>query len=153
MANAEIVTRIHMMRVSDLLGSAAIELIHRAARHDQSKLTPQELVPLQALQDHTDKHGQAPYGTPEYERNRQMLAPMLEQHYANNGHHPEHYINGIAGMDLFDVIEMFFDWKAASERGGESAMNLSHSSKAYDIPPMLDAILRNTAGRLGYSVK
>lgn len=151
--SAEITTRTHMQRVSALLREAAIELIKRAARHDLSKLTPQELGPLQALQDHTAVHGVAPYGTPEYETNRQLLAPMLAHHYANNSHHPEHYGNGVAGMDLFDLIEMFLDWKAASERGGESAMNLSHSVKAYDIPPMLGSILRNTAARMGYNVK
>ena len=151
--SAEIITRAHMQRVAALLGEAAIELIKRGARHDLSKLTPQELGPLQSLQDHIAVHGQAAYGTPEYEAHRQLLAPMTAHHYANNTHHPEHYPEGVAGMDLFDLIEMFFDWKAASERGGESAMNLSHSVKAYAIPPMLESILRNTAARMGYNVK
>ena len=40
----------------------------------------------------------------------------IEHHYAVNSHHPEHYEAGIAGMSLFDLIEMLVDWKAASER-------------------------------------
>ncbi len=75
---------------------------------------------------------------------------MLAHHYANNSHHPEHYPDGVAGMDLFDLVEMFFDWKAASERGQEPAMNLTVACERYKIDPMLAAILRNTADRLGY---
>lgn len=151
MANAEIITRKHMQRVSALLGEAAIEMIKRSAAHDLSKLDPAELGPLQAMQDHIEVHGQAPYGTPEYDRQRQVLGPMLAHHYAANTHHPEHYPEGVAGMDLFDLIEMFFDWKAASERGGESAMNLTAAVGNHGIPPMLEAILRNTAARWGYA--
>ena len=153
MGTAEITTRAHMQRVSALLGEAAVAFIQRAAAHDLSKLTPEELGPLQAMQDYTAVHGQAPYGTPEYEAQRQTLGPMLAHHYAANSHHPEHYPDGVAGMDLFDLLEMFLDWKAASERGGESAMNLSHSVATYKIPPMLESILRNTAARAGYAVK
>ena len=36
------------------------------------------------------------------------------------------------GMDLFDIVEMFFDWKAASERGEEPAMNLSVAFERFE---------------------
>ena len=36
------------------------------------------------------------------------------------------------GMDLFDIVEMFFDWKAASERGEELAMNLSVAFERFE---------------------
>ena len=36
------------------------------------------------------------------------------------------------GMDLFDIVEMFFDWKAASERGEELAMNLSVAFECFE---------------------
>lgn len=150
---AELVTRTHMQRVSALLMGAASELLDRAAKHDLSKLEAVELEPLQRMQDHIAEHGQAPYGTPAYAAQTAMLADMLAHHYANNSHHPEHYPDGVAGMDLFDLVEMFFDWKAASERGGESAINLSASVQKHAIPPMLESILRNTAARLGYATK
>lgn len=150
---AEIITRRHMQRVSALLNGAATVILARASLHDRSKLEAVEMEPLQRLQDHVAVHGQAPFGTPDYAAQAAILGDMLAHHYANNSHHPEHYPDGVAGMDLFDLIEMFFDWKAASERGGEPAMNLSFTTEKYQISPMLEAILRNTATRLGYTTK
>jgi hypothetical protein len=147
---AEVITRKHMQRVSALLGEAAIELIRRAAAHDLSKLETVEMEPLQRMQDLIEKDGQAPFGSDEYKRRTAMLGDMLMHHYANNSHHPEHYENGVDGMDLFDLIEMFFDWKAASERGEESAMNLAAACERFDVSPQLQSILANTADRLGY---
>jgi hypothetical protein len=148
---AELVTRKHMQRVAALMGEAACVLIRRAAAHDQSKLSDVELVPLQRMQDLIDAEGQAPYGSDEYKRRTALLGPMLEHHYRNNSHHPEHYANGVDGMDLFDIVEMFFDWKAASERGEESQMNIGTACKRFGISPQLEAIFRNTADRLGYA--
>jgi hypothetical protein len=147
---AELVTRKHMQRVSALLGEAACEIIRRAAAHDLSKLTPVELEPLQKMQDLIDSEGQAPFGSEEYQRRTRMLAPMLANHYQKNSHHPEHYPDGVDDMDLFDLIEMFFDWKAASERGEESSMNISVAAVRFKLSPQLESIFRNTAFRLGY---
>lgn len=147
---AEVITRKHMQRVSELLGEAAIELIRRAAAHDTSKLEAIELEPLQRMQDLIETEGQAPFGSDEYKRRTAMLGDMLAHHYANNSHHPEHYENGVDGMDLFDLVEMFFDWKAASERGEESAMNLAAACERFCVSPQLHSILANTAARLGY---
>lgn len=149
-SRAEIVTRKHIQRVSELLGEAACELIKRAAHHDKSKLMEAELVPLQRMQDVIDRDGPSPYGSDEYKRRTKMLGPMLTHHYANNSHHPEFYPNGVDGMSLFDVIEMFFDWKAASERGEESSMNIGAACARFKIAPQLESVFRNTATMLGY---
>jgi len=148
---AEIVTRKHMQRVAVLMSEAAIEMIRRGARHDLSKLDPIELEPLQRMQDIIDAEGQAPYGSDEYKRRTKMLGPMLDNHYANNSHHPEHYADGVDGMNLFDVLEMFFDWKAASERGEESTMNIGKACERFKVSPQLEAIFRNTATSLSYA--
>ena len=148
--SAELATRKHMQRVSELLGEFAILLIQRAAVHDLSKLTPMEICPLSDMQRLIDAEGQAPYGSDEYKRRTALLGPMLENHYADNSHHPEHYGNGVNGMDLLDLVEMFLDWKAASERGEESAMNLSHSVVRFKIEPQLGDIFVNTAKTLGF---
>lgn len=160
MANESVpVTLRHIARVRELLGMFAIEMIRRGDVHDASKFDPIEQGPLDEMQRLIDAEGQAPYGTPEYKRRTALLGPMLEHHYANNSHHPEAYPpghpdgEGMAGMDLFDLIEMWCDWKAASERGGESAMNLSYSIEKYQIDPMLESIMRNTAKRLGWEVR
>lgn len=153
MPTAKEVTYAHIARVSELLGMFAIEMIERGNVHDKSKFDPEELVPLEKMQALVEREGQAPFGTEEYERRKAMLAPMLEHHYANNTHHPEHHQRGVNGMDLFDLVEMFFDWKAASERGEEDAMNLSYSVKKYELSSQLEDIFTNTAHRLGYPIK
>lgn len=153
MSDSRLVTTKHIMRVSELLSDAAAELRRRGAAHDLSKFSPIEKGPLDEMQRLIDEEGQALYGSAEYKRRTALLGPMLAHHYAHNSHHPEHYPNGIAGMDLFDLIEMFFDWKAASERGGESVMGIAHSVQRFAIEPQLESILRNTADRLGYKTE
>lgn len=153
MPTANEVTKKHIDRVSALLFRAAQELVERGQRHDASKFLPVEAEPLQAMQDIIDREGPAPYGSEEYKRRTKLLGPMLEHHYKNNSHHPEHYENGVDGMDLFDVMEMFFDWKAASERGEESEMNITHAAGRYSLSPQLAQIFRNTADRLGFNHK
>jgi hypothetical protein len=151
--NALTVTLEHIRRVNALMGGAAREIIRRGVVHDASKLQPEELAPLQALFEHQQDHGQAAYGTDAYEEQKAMLDPMLEHHYANNSHHPEHYADGVNGMDLFDVMEMFFDWKAASERGGEDTMNLTAAAARYNVSPQLLQIMQNTAQTQGFAHK
>lgn len=147
------VTKAHIARVQELMGEAAAEIVRRGVDHDQSKFTEEEAGPLRKLQEIIDREGNVPYGTEEYKKRTALLGPMLRHHYANNSHHPEHYENGVLGMDLFDLMEMFFDWKAASERGGETTMNLSYSMDKYSFPHMLRMIFRNTAERRGYDWK
>lgn len=149
--SAEIVTRTHMQRVSELLGEAAIEMIKRSAIHDRSKLEAVELEPQQRLQDVIARDGHAPFESEEYKRRFETLRPMLDHHFANNSHHPEHYADGVNGMTLFDVIEMFFDWKAASERGEEASMNITKACERFKVSPQLESILRNTAATLKYA--
>lgn len=144
------VTKAHINRVRELLNEAAATLNVRAFHHDRSKYDDVELGPLAQMQALIDAEGQAPYGSAEYKRRTALLGPMLAHHYANNSHHPEHYENGVDGMDLFDVVEMFFDWKAASERGEESAMNISTACDRYKVSRQLTEIFRNTADRLGF---
>lgn len=153
MNSAEIVTKKHINRIQELMNMASDKIKHRGEIHDASKFSPEELGPLQDMQDLVEKEGNAPYGSEEYNRRLAILQPMLKHHYENNSHHPEHYANGVDGMCLFDLIEMFFDWKAASERGEESEINISASVKRFNISPQLENILRNTAERLGYAIK
>lgn len=150
MSDSAPITKKHIARVQELLIEAGYALMERAEKHDKSKYDPIEKGPLDEMQRLIETEGQAPYGSDEYQRRLQLLKPMLDHHYANNSHHPEHYENGVAGMDLFDLVEMFFDWKAASERGEESSIGLSHSVKRFSIEPQLASILKNTADRLGY---
>lgn len=143
----------HIARVQHLLDFFADAIRERGRVHDASKFDPEEAVPLQRIHDLIQENGPAPFGTPEYKERTAMLGPMLSHHYSANSHHPEHYENGVSGMDLLDLVEMFFDWKAASERNADSGMGLSFCIEKYKIDPMLASILRNTADRLGYAHK
>jgi hypothetical protein len=149
----QLATANHIARVAEYMTAAASEIWSRGQKHDNSKFDPIEMGPLQAMQDLIDREGQAPYGSDEYKSRTALLGPMLAHHYANNSHHPEHYPNGVNGFDLFDLMEMFFDWKAASERGEESAMSLTTASAKYNINPQLQEIMQNTADRLSYAWK
>lgn len=150
MADSTETTTLHIERVRTLLGKFAIAIIERGSAHDASKFSPEEKGPLDEMAALIEREGQAPFRSEEYKRRTALLGPMLAHHYANNSHHPEHYQNGVAGMDLADLVEMFFDWKAASERGEESAMNLTVACERFKIDPMLVSIFRNTADRLGF---
>jgi hypothetical protein len=155
---AAVITHKHIARVRQLLGEFAIEMIKRGDRHDASKFERCELEPLQRMQDLIDKEGQAQFGTDEYKRRTAMLGDMITYHRQRNSHHPEHYefelggeyMHGVNGMDLFDLVEMFFDWKAASERADSDVMHLDAACDKYKIDGPLRSILTNTAKRLGY---
>lgn len=150
MPTANEVTQAHIKRVATLLGEVNSELHFRALYHDASKFDPIEAGPLQEMQDLIEQEGPAPYGSEEYKRRTDLLGPMLAHHYANNSHHPEHYASGIAGMTILDVVEMLCDWKAASDRGGESVINLTYSAEKYGIEPMLLSIMKNTCRHKGW---
>jgi hypothetical protein len=137
-------TNNHRDRVKFLLELAASELRYRGIVHDESKLSGVELECLQALKEHEAIHGRAVFGTTQYDYIKNtLLAPMLESHYSKNSHHPEHYANGVDGMSLFDVIEMYFDWQAAAERSGH-ALDLEAGFAKYSFSPQLANIFRNT---------
>lgn len=59
---------------------------------------------------------------------------------------------GINGMNLFDLIEMFLDWKAAGERdsGGNIYKSIELNKDRFKISDQLAKILVNTADYLGF---
>ena len=139
---------LHIRRVQQLLNGAARELMRRGEIHDESALGP---VEKPALDKRASSLRALVYGSDEYKASLADLGPALAHHYSRNTHHPEHYPNGIAGMDLFDVVEMLLDWKAASERAvhGDVVRSIDLGIDRFGIEPQLAAILRNTALRHG----
>lgn len=140
-------TLLHIKRVDSLLLQACIELMKRAKNHDDSKLKDPE-KPF--FDSETPKLAGLTYGTPEYEESKRIIKPALDHHYAHNSHHPEHYKEGINDFDLFDLIEMFFDWKASSERhnDGNILKSIEKNADRFGIPPQLVRILNNTAKKV-----
>jgi hypothetical protein len=139
----------HMKRVAELLNYAAGELIRRANFHDATKLQDPEKPFFDRLAKGLED---VTFGSEEYYRSLKELEPALRHHYAANDHHPEHYPNGVGGMSLFGLVEMFFDWKASSE--GNDNGNIYHSidvcAERYNLPEQLVNILKNTAKNMGW---
>ena len=142
-------TLAHIKRVSQLLTEASCELIKRANVHDDSKLKSPE---KEFFDEYTPKLAGSTYGSEEYKKNMAGLKGGLDHHYANNSHHPEHYPNGVNGFDLFDLMEMFFDWKAATERhnDGNIFKSIEINKARFNLSDQMVDILINTAERLGY---
>ena len=142
-------TLLHIKRVAQLLTEAAAELIRRANVHDNSKLESPE---KEFFDEYTPKLAGSTYGSDEYKEFLKQLKVGLDHHYAKNSHHPEHYPNGINGFDLFDLIEMFFDWKAATERhnDGNIFKSILINQKRFGYSEQIAGIFTNTATRLNY---
>lgn len=89
------------------------------------------------------------YGSEEYKKSLEKLKVALNHHYENNSHHPEYYEDGIDGMDLFDVVEMFFDWCAATKRNkdGNIYKSLDINKDRFKMSDQLYNIMKNTADR------
>lgn len=118
-------------------------LTEQIEKHDASKLREPEKRLFDKIAPRLKEHK---YGSPEYEATLKEMQGGLQEHYKNNSHHPEHTKFGIAGMNLFDLIEMLIDWKAATERTkqGNIEESLKKQEMRFDIAPQLMAILRNT---------
>src|SRR2546421_8094739 len=130
-------TKDHILRVEELLYKCIGNLKTRSAIHDASKLIEPEKSAfdkcIPKLKDFT-------YGSPEYKASLKELGPALEHHYKENKHHPEHWLNGIKEMSLFDIMEMLMDWKAATERmkdGGDIWKSIKINRERYLISDQL----------------
>ena len=138
-------TLTHIQQVRDNIGLFVTEMRARARVHDASKLQEPEkstldrVMPLLA--------GVA-YGSPDYEAIVERHRVALDLHYGRNSHHPEHYgSDGVAGMDLFDLVEMVCDWMAAAERRPEDGIRLDYNVALFGIQPQLASVLANTLAR------
>jgi hypothetical protein len=139
----------HRNRVRTLLNGFCVSLNYRGRGHDASKTGPEE-KPI--FDEFTPKLKDCAYGSKEYKEFLAAMKPALDHHYAKNDHHPEHFENGINGMSLFALVEMFMDWKAASERheSGSMEQSIKHNTKRFDLSPQLTQIFENTRKELNW---
>lgn len=137
-------TLAHIHAVRDCIGVFVTEMLQRAQRHDVSKLSAEEKPVFDQV--FPMLQGLA-YGSPAWNEAVERAAPALAHHYRRNAHHPEHYANGIAGMDLFDLVEMLCDWMAAAQRNPSDGVRLDLNVRAFGIEPQLASILSNTLAR------
>ena len=118
----------------------------RSREHDATKLDP---IEKEIFDKVTPKLKTLTYGSDEYNEQLKEMDKALKHHYKNNSHHPEHYEDGISGMDLIDLVEMICDWKAASERhdDGDIMKSIEINQKRFGYSDELKSILRNTVER------
>lgn len=134
--------------VSTILDVLAAQLELKGELHDRSKLQYPEVSNFSKV-NHLVKTIE--YGSPEYKANvENILKVALTHHYRANRHHPEHFDNGILGMNLLDTIEMIADWKASSLRykSGDVIKGIAINKERFKISPRCKEIFLNTASRM-----
>jgi hypothetical protein len=133
----------HIRKVNTNIIDFCMIMLKRAQEHDESKLHEPE---KELFDEMTPILKNVKYGTPEYEASLKRLQVALEHHYENNSHHPQYYGRGIDGMDLFDIIEMYCDWKAAVERTKDGSLDrsLDINKERFNISDQLYNIFKNT---------
>ena len=149
-AECNVATRDHIDKVRYFIKLITDELTIRGMNHDLSKLTSPE---VEIFAKHTKKLARLKFQnengevSDEYKASLDAIKEATTHHYAVNRHHPEHYPNGINGMDLVDIVEMLCDWKAASLRqhDGNLLKSIEANAKRFNINKQLLEILLNTA--------
>lgn len=137
-------TEKHIARVGELLALCSAELDERGKAHDMDKICDAE--EKQYFDEYSPKLAHCTYGSDEYKSYLAGLKPALDIHYANNRHHPEHFKDGIRGMNLLDVLEMLCDWKASSERheDGDIFRSIELNRERFGYSEELARMLANT---------
>lgn len=142
-------TMSHIHRVQHLLADCTSNILSRAMRHDASKV---ESIEKAIFDEFTPKLKASTYGSEEYRGFLAAMKPALDHHYKHNSHHPEHFPNGVDGMSLLDLLEMFCDWKAATERHADGSLekSIQLNAKRFNLSPQLVSILENTRKEMGW---
>lgn len=137
-------TEEHIKRFQHHIAVLFHELSLRHSSHDLSKLQSPEKDTFDRVTPLLEK---MTYGSPEYKKVLGSMGQALDHHYANNKHHPEYFTNGMCGMTLVDLLEMFCDWCAATERhdDGNIGKSIAHNMQRFGFGETLASIMVNTA--------
>lgn len=133
----------HIMNVRTLITCFALALDARGQKHDKCKLSEPE---ASIFKEFTPKLKDLSYGSDEYKACLKDMKVAIDHHYANSSHHPEHFENGLKGMNLLDLVEMFCDWKASAFRhvNGDLAKSIDINTTRFNMSDDLKAIFMNT---------
>lgn len=124
----------HKEKVKDLCFEFAEALKQRGLQHDDSKLNDE--VERKGFEEFQSP----PYGTEAYVKHLEDIKEIVFRHYKNNSHHPEHFEDGIRGMNLLDLVEMVMDWKSF----GDADKYLETQVKRFNISSDLASIIKNS---------
>jgi len=141
---AKFKTMRHIETVRNYINLVIRELLHRQERHDQSKL---EQLEVETFEKYTPLLRGVTYGSPEYHGFLKEMDVAIQNHYQNNRHHPEHFENGMAGMNLIDVLEMVIDWRSSSMRHDDGCIykSIEINQGRFGYSDEMKQILKNTA--------
>lgn len=132
----------HKKWVAEYMQIVASELFRRAAVHDNSKFSPEEFEAYEEAFPGLQKYA---YGTDEFRAELRKIKPAIQHHYEANDHHPEHFSDGIVGMNLIQLIEMVCDWMAAARRSQTNILQgMEMNRKRFGIDPQLINIIAST---------
>lgn len=142
-------TLTHIQNVRAKIRRVILDLMERSARHDACKLE----APEKEYYDlYTQDLRTLEYNSPAYKETLKKMQPGIDHHYSVSDHHPEHFIDGINGMNLVNMVEMLCDWKAAGERHVEKPTDIYKSieinAERFGMDEQLKQILLNTASYL-----
>lgn len=133
----------HIRAVQQNMVTFATYLLERALVHDNTKLQEPEASVFEAA---TPRLATLTYNSPEYKEALKELGPALEHHYKHNTHHPEHFAEGMSGFNLLDLVEMFCDWAAATERhdNGSLCRSIDVNKERFGYDQVLHSIFQNS---------
>jgi hypothetical protein len=133
----------HIRDVQVVLTKVQEELAKRCLSHDRTKLFSPE---VEIFSTYANKLDTIVFGSPEYEKQIALMAEAIDHHYKHNRHHPQHFENGIDGMNLIDLLEMLADWIVSVKRSkdGDLERSLEFQQARFDISPQLMSVLKNT---------
>lgn len=146
MKDSRVDTWDHIDKVRKNIDKIVKQLMDRGDNHDKTKLEEPEKSAFDSACDLST----LTYPSKEYDESKKQLDKALEHHYANNRHHPDHFPNGIKGMNLVDIIEMFCDWKAATLRqnGGNIKKSIQANQDRFGYSDELKQIFVNSVDLL-----
>lgn len=133
----------HAQAVSKRVTLLAGELAIRAVDHDRSKFNSEE---FRTFTSFAPKLAELVYGSKEYYADLNSMRPALLHHYKHNRHHPEHFENGIQGMNLVDLLEMFCDWCASVSRqkDGDIRKSIEENQKRFGFSDDIKCLFIHT---------
>lgn len=136
-------THDHRIAVHSYLLRVMMILAKKAESHDLSKMESPE---IEIFAEYTPKLKTCTYGSDEYNGYLKEMGVALQHHYENNRHHPEHFKNGIRGMNLMDLTEMLCDWMAATLRhdDGDILKSIEYNQGRFNYSDELKQIFLNT---------
>lgn len=173
-------TLAHIRRVQDLLTDMQVALARRAIQHDKSKMeepeksgfdevtgalrgltygSPEYKGQLARLKPTLDHHYANNPHHPEFHGKNVCIICFNEFPRLATPNTCPGCRNGtftfepsIDGMSLLDLVEMFCDWKAATERhaDGSIAKSIEINRERFKISEQLTGILRNTSKEMGW---